>query len=204
MVDYASWLLIMSNRDTFTPHNTLGSKKLPDFRHQTTPRIKHDFQQPRDRSKKGTLDLPSPKDQSNTSSAAHNQGYSLSDLGDSSSLFAYKTPPSLDFTGSAAKPANSDPPIPFVFGGLKKDPGHSDSTISHSIMVNERSPAKAPLQPVEAKDPAEAAYPAKAPQFGQPTLPQSPLHRVPPKESNVFIQPKARPEHHRDGAKPGQ
>jgi hypothetical protein len=74
-------------------------------------------------------------------------------------------------------------------------------------MVNERSPAKKPLNSVAANDQppkmADPSYPSKpqatvVPQFGQPTLPQSPLHRPPQKETNVFIQPKARPEHHRD------
>jgi hypothetical protein len=83
-------------------------------------------------------------------------------------------------------------------------------------MVNERSPAKAPnapLNPVMANEQPqkqmESSYPFKAPQpsipqFGQPTLPHSPLNRAPARESSsVFIQPKSRPEHHRDGEKSG-
>lgn len=74
-------------------------------------------------------------------------------------------------------------------------------------MVNERSPAKAPLKPVVPNEQpsrmADHSYPSKpqpttVPRFGQPTLPQSPLHRPAQKESSVFIQPKSRPEHHRD------
>ncbi|PMD35524.1 hypothetical protein L207DRAFT_533640 [Hyaloscypha variabilis F] len=82
-------------------------------------------------------------------------------------------------------------------------------------MVNERSPAKpppkAPLNAIMANEqPAkqiEGSYPFKAtqsnvPQFGQPTLPHSPLNRAPARESSsVFIQPKSRPEHHREGDK---
>jgi hypothetical protein len=74
-------------------------------------------------------------------------------------------------------------------------------------MVNERSPATAPLNPVIPNEQpprmADPSYPSKpqpttVPQFGQPTLPQSPLHRPAQKQSSVFIQPKSRPEHHRD------
>jgi hypothetical protein len=74
-------------------------------------------------------------------------------------------------------------------------------------MVNERSPAKVPLMAVGGNEQpvrqAEGGLPSKpaqstVPQFGQPTLPQSPLYRPARKESSVFIQPKARVEHHRD------
>ena len=75
-------------------------------------------------------------------------------------------------------------------------------------MVNERSPAKVPLHPVarpneKQHSQAENTYPAKPPQpqFGQPTMLHSPLSKQ--KESGVFIQPKARPEHHREPPKPG-
>ncbi|KAG0645775.1 putative ATP-dependent helicase [Hyphodiscus hymeniophilus] len=44
---------------------------------------------------------------------------------------------------------------------------------------------------------ASKPQPTTVPRFGQPTLPQSPLHRPAQKESSVFIQPKSRPEHHR-------
>lgn len=74
-------------------------------------------------------------------------------------------------------------------------------------MVNERSPAKVPLSTVVPNDqppkPAEGSLYApkpvsNVPQFGQTSLPQSPLHKALPKEKSVFIQPKARPEHHRE------
>jgi len=80
-------------------------------------------------------------------------------------------------------------------------------------MVNERSPAMAPLRPVVANEqpPAQKSVnsvlskPTQSipPQFGKPSVPQSPLNRPAQKESNVFIQPKSRPEHHRDYSKPG-
>jgi hypothetical protein len=81
-------------------------------------------------------------------------------------------------------------------------------------MVNERAPAKAPLHPVvpneqpRPQQEAEGSLLSKAPQaaipqFGQPSIPQSPLSRPAQKESAVFIQPKSRPEHHRDMDRPG-
>jgi hypothetical protein len=80
-------------------------------------------------------------------------------------------------------------------------------------MVNERSPAKAPLRPVipndqppqmsQGSNPAKAVQ-ANAPQFGQSSLPQSPLPKISQKNSSVFIQPKARPEHHREDPRQGR
>ncbi|CZS96469.1 related to RIS1-similarity to RAD5 protein [Rhynchosporium graminicola] len=76
-------------------------------------------------------------------------------------------------------------------------------------MVNERSPAKAPLQPIilneqpqKEAESSRSVKPSTVPQFGQPTFPSSPLHRAPVKDSGLFIQPKSRPEHHRNGEKP--
>ncbi|KAH8684888.1 SNF2 family N-terminal domain-containing protein [Tricladium varicosporioides] len=74
-------------------------------------------------------------------------------------------------------------------------------------MVNERSPAKAALRPVmpnEQPSPTTDSWttkraPINTPQFGQPTMPHSPLNRPTSKESGMFIQPKSRPEHHRIG-----
>lgn len=78
-------------------------------------------------------------------------------------------------------------------------------------MVNERAPAEAPLQAVmpneQSQKQAQSSHAPKpqltVPQFGQPTFPSSPLHRAPAKDPGLFIQPKARPEHHREGEKPG-
>jgi hypothetical protein len=75
-------------------------------------------------------------------------------------------------------------------------------------MVNERSPAKAPIQSSQADEQLiqqaastqleKPAYPSSVPKFGQPTIPQSPLGRS-ALESKLFIKPKpARPEYHKD------
>lgn len=138
----------------------------------------------------------------------------LSELGDSSSLFTFNSTASFEF-GSAIKSTGNNCPIPFVFG-VSKEANLEPEQIRQTKMVNERSPAKAtkaPLNPVMANEQppkqSESSYPFKAlqsnvPQFGQPTLPQSPLNRAPARESSsVFIQPKSRPEHHRDGDKSG-
>lgn len=77
-------------------------------------------------------------------------------------------------------------------------------------MVNERMPARAP-QPLQAANTNEVRRGAddvhkkalglsSAPQFGETSLPQSPLFAPYPKEKSVFLQPKNRPEHHRDRA----
>jgi len=125
------------------------------------------------------------------------QSTHLSNIGDSSSLFSYRSPPAFGF--AANKQNNS--PISFVFGASDKQ------YQSHNKMVNDRSPAKVPFVPVIPNEipssMADSSYPSKPlpttiPQFGQPTLPQSPLPRPAQKQSNVFLQPKSRPEHHRD------
>ncbi|KAH8601144.1 SNF2 family N-terminal domain-containing protein [Bisporella sp. PMI_857] len=78
-------------------------------------------------------------------------------------------------------------------------------------MVNERSPAKAPLQPLAPNDQtpkhtggageyASKPAPTSVPQFGAPTMPHSPLRRpTTQNESSLFNPNKNRPEHHRDG-----
>ncbi|KAF8864829.1 hypothetical protein BDZ45DRAFT_581467 [Acephala macrosclerotiorum] len=90
-------------------------------------------------------------------------------------------------------------------------------------MVNERSPAKAPLRPVVPNEQhqsqpdasskpttqanlfASSLLPSSVPQFGQTSLPQSPLNRGSlgsSKQNSMFIQPKTRPELHRDSDRP--
>ncbi|KUJ23086.1 uncharacterized protein LY89DRAFT_679900 [Mollisia scopiformis] len=87
-------------------------------------------------------------------------------------------------------------------------------------MVNERSPAKAPLRPVAPNEQPQSQSdgsskplpqpdlfssrppPSSVPQFGQPTIPHSPLNRGPSKQSSMFIQPTTRPELHRDADRP--
>ena len=174
-VAFVVHLLTVRSRGAFTPYNTIGSGEPPSFS-QRTP-----------------------------DSAAESAG--LSNIGDSSSLFSYRTPPAFDFAVSANTHPDSETssPIPFVFGAS----GPDKKQRTRIKMVNERSPAKPALNPVAPNDQpprvAGPAYPSKpqpttVPQFGQPTLPQSPLRRPAPKESTAFIQPKSRPEHHRDGA----
>ncbi|TVY85303.1 putative ATP-dependent helicase [Lachnellula suecica] len=141
---------------------------------------------------------------------------SLSELGDSSSLFS-NTPSSFDFSGNNKTTnleSHTESPIPFVFGASDTAPPRNHPNIvqhSRGNMVNDRSPAKAPLHPVVGNEQppkkADSTYASKppqssVPQFGQPTLPNSPLNRgqpqYQPKQSSMFIQPKSRPEHHRD------
>jgi hypothetical protein len=156
--------------------------------------------------KKGSTlsNAPQSRVQSTSTPIITQTDLSLSELGDSSSLFSYKTP-DFEFTGKGIPFKNTYSPIPFVFG-------KSDKDSSPHKMVNERSPAKATLLPrVGNEQPTrqeETSYklnatPSSVPQFGQPTMPHSPLHRPAPKDSGVFIQPKSRPEHHRDSDRPG-
>lgn len=146
------------------------------------------------------------KDIYSTPSTIESKGKTLSELGDSSSLFSYKTPSDYEFTGRPVPFSDTKSPIPFVFGVSNKP--RSTSRYKSRKMVNERSPAKAPLLPVMPNDQppkqAQTSYPAKPaqPQFGQPTMPHSPLHRPAQKHSNVFYQPKSRPEHHRPSDRP--
>ncbi|TVY92442.1 putative ATP-dependent helicase [Lachnellula willkommii] len=199
-------------RGAFTPHNTLGSRENPTF---TQPRLDQQQDPP---------DFPRtiPRttehlewDRQSDSEASIKSFYipgRLSDFGDSSSLFSNTPPPpSFDFT-EGIKTAHAKSPVPFVFGASQKEYTISDPR--RIKMVNERSPAKAPLNPVEPNDQAprtaESAFPSKppssVPQFGQPTLPNSPFNRSQhqpqfqpqTKPSALFIQPKSRPEHHRD------
>lgn len=74
-------------------------------------------------------------------------------------------------------------------------------------MDKEKASAKAPLHPVNPNDQGPTPNPNElppkpmqlnAPQFGQPSFPQSPLARIHQKSSNLFIQPKNRPELHRN------
>jgi hypothetical protein len=194
------------NRGSVTPRNNIGSREPPSFRQRRSGSAdqQNDPYRYEDYSIAASTTSDLPPFRRYSLSPASTSGQHDSQLGDSSSLL-YKTPPSSDFW-SAIKSTQSDSPIPFVFGA--SSPRHSN----HIKMVNERSPAKALLHPVAPNEQpsrqAETSLPAKPPQsslpqFGQPTLPQSPLNRPPPKQSSVFIQPKSRPEHHRDGYRPG-
>ena len=186
---------LTNRRNGFTPHNSLASTNPPTFKKRglqsttTRPDQQHNFQsnwQP----KSPFLGLPSLRQYDSPESASKN----LSDIGDSSSLFSYNTSPSFDFESRDTAQQNR-PPIPHIFGVPRKDPNQKIQ------MVNERSPAKAPLRPdsTHEKPPPKNPFANMAePRFGEISMPQSPLHRKPAKESSVFLQPKSRPEHHRE------
>lgn len=198
--------MISISRGGFTPHNTLGSKD-PPILIESSPYSPDQQQLPRPKTA-GYLQWDKQAD--SPSSIKKFYVPNLSDLGDSSSLFS-NTPPSFDFAGGI-NTRDTESPIPFVFGASNE--GHRPFE-SKNKMVNERSPAKAPLAPVVPNEQpprmADSSFPAKppqssVPQFGQPTFPNSPLNRSQsrpqpqpqPKQSSMFIQPKSRPEHHRE------
>lgn len=205
-------------RGAFTPHNNIGSKEPPNFGQRTSksPGRRQQQQQQQnfirqyiDLSSK-IIDPPHSQvhtaDLDSTPSPNDTRINNLSQLGDSSSLFSYKTPSDLEFTGKSVPFPDTKSPIPFVFGASKKQRSRSPHKINK--MVNERSPAKAPLHPVipneQPPKPTDNGFASKPPQpqFGQPTMPHSPLHRPAQKQSNVFLQPKSRPEHHRPSDRP--
>ncbi|KAH8816166.1 SNF2 family N-terminal domain-containing protein [Xylogone sp. PMI_703] len=77
----------------------------------------------------------------------------------------------------------------------------SSLLIDGTIVSTEKfTPAKHSIYPLsrteKGKMDSERAK-SNVPTFGQPSLPQSPLAKIHQKSSNLFIQPKARPEHHR-------
>ncbi|KAK0107625.1 hypothetical protein ONS96_003431 [Cadophora gregata f. sp. sojae] len=196
---------------SFTPLNRLTTKDRPNFKQRRSDSASQQtnsrgVQLPIETKLTG-LNLPPHHETFYTPESTSERSITLSDIGNSSSLFSYDSPASFDF-GGAIKSAKSDRPIPFVFG-IPKESLRLEGT-RQNRMVNERSPAKAPLQTVALNEQppkqADNSYAPKpqstVPQFGQPTFPSSPLHRAPAKDSGLFIQPKSRPEHHRDGEKP--
>lgn len=202
------------HRQPFTPRNNLDSKKAPIFRPQTPPSLndQQNFQVNTDFSSTSgfSLHLPHIKGGSDPlASTIERSGETLSELGDSSSLFSLKTPPEFNSTSSCSPYPRVNSPIPSVLGTLNQHQQLLKEGRQQSNMVNERSPAKAPLLPVAPNEQppprtqAESAVLSKhtqvtGPQFGQASALQSPLHRPAQKESNLFIRPKSRPEHHRD------
>ncbi len=105
-------------------------------------------------------------------------------IGNSSSLFDENSLASLDIRH------NKHTPPAHLFGPVSPTVGTSinlESPILSDNMVNERSPAKAPLQPTKANEqstqPSQIVLPPKpvqnmsAPRFGETSLPQSPLNR---------------------------
>ncbi|RDL37169.1 uncharacterized protein BP5553_04602 [Venustampulla echinocandica] len=209
----------MRGASPFAPQNTLRSSETPTFKAKrpgsNNQHRRHQHQQQQQHARvtiatKSSPELPPFDKESDSPEYTHtNYPPSLSELGDSSSLFSDNSPAHFDFGTAGPRAAQSNCPIPFVFGTPIGEPNHSKQKHSklRTTMVNERSPGKAPLRPVMPNDQSHKQTDSSSsskvplsnvPQFGQPTLPQSPLHRVSQKESSMFIKPKSRPEHHRD------
>ncbi|KFX91379.1 hypothetical protein O988_07767, partial [Pseudogymnoascus sp. VKM F-3808] len=152
---------------------------------------------------------------------------SLSDFGNSTSLFDYHSADSSGFFPESHQTTNS--PVPAAFGANKRAT-KVNSQKHTGTMVNERSPAKAPPKPAQQQDPnasrplapypanpalQAAAQPSFGPQFGQPTMPQSPLTKGNSQRnqaqskyntnSSMFIPTKpARPQFQQPRNVPGQ
>ncbi|CAG8951176.1 hypothetical protein HYFRA_00007922 [Hymenoscyphus fraxineus] len=194
----------MKGSSGFAPHNNLGSTEAPSFR-SSSPN-KNTSKQPylnRPSTTWESPNLPSLPRESLTPVKPF-RIQSLSDIGDSSSLFSTPDEKSFQFTKGTSW-ADSDSPVPFVFGAYDDSPESS----TNRKMVNERNPANGPLQPhapnQQARQMADNTYKAptsSAHQFGQPSIPNSPLHKPHASQSSMFIQPKSRPELHRDSDKP--
>jgi hypothetical protein len=207
---FASWskwicLLTWRIRGKFTPLNTIESTETPNFRDTARDRQQQyhsAVETPRGRSPSRLL----PYLQRNLDSATAEAQYSptLSNLGDSSSLFDS----SLEITGRASISTFYNDEEDAALGS--KNNTKTISTAENLKMVKERSPAKVPLRPVEPNDQPQPSQgnPSKPlssiPRFGEPTLPQSPLYRSAQQDhSELFIQPKSRPEQHRPKEKHG-
>ncbi|KAI9650807.1 hypothetical protein NHQ30_000840 [Ciborinia camelliae] len=192
----------------FTPLNTIGSTETPNFkrRNPNTPAIKEqqDFQRFVNTSKTTTTPRGLPHIQGRTyPSPVKENSPSLSDLGDSTSLFDS----SLEIIGRASNSSSSRKATVVVLDTTKYDRRLVEK---ENKMVKERSPAKvpAPLRPEEPNDqyrPSQsnaANHLSSIPRFGEPTLPQSPLNRKSQQQySELFVQPKSRPEFHREPEK---
>ncbi|RDW75060.1 DNA repair protein-1 [Coleophoma cylindrospora] len=195
-------------RGEFTPRNQLSGVQTPDFKHlgHNSSKEGRDFPRFTDSDTTNTPDLPGHQQYSEISSKvqsswAHKRS---SDVGDSSDLFSN----SPQYTIASARSAPADSSVVFLYEAHPQgSPQEVETSILYcSTMVNERSPAKATVVAKAGDElnqpdrPFVSKNPLHAPQFGQTSTPQSPLPRQ--KESNVFIQPKARTEHHRNGDQP--
>ena len=203
-------------RTAFIPRNNLDSKKIPIFRPQTPP-SPDDHEDsylpttPYSAIEQSQHPALQQRPSSRLASTTEAGGKTLSELGDSSSLFSHQSPPD-DRSACASSPyLGNRSPILLEQGKSNRRRQLQKTGPQVNNMVNERSPAKAPLYPVMANEqPRPPREPessllskplqATTSQFGLPSMPQSSLN--PPKESNVFFQPKSRPEHHRDVNKP--
>jgi hypothetical protein len=210
---------ITRHRAGFIPRNNLDSTRTPIFRPQTLPstddqedsHLSTSFYSTSDLS----LHLSHRRRRSESLASTHAVGgKTLSELGDSSSLFSFQSPSNCRSASASSPYIRDQSPIPFELDPYNNPEQFTNRTRQESKMVNERSPAKAPLRPVVPNDqppPSQEAEssalskPAQltSAQFGQHSKPQSTLNRPAHKESNVFMQPKSRPEHHRDTNKPG-
>lgn len=205
---------MVGHRTTFIPRNNLDSNNSPPTFRPQTPSTSTD-QSSICSSGAPSLHLPSHSRRWElTASTNEVGGKSLSELGDSSSLFSFQSPPEFGSPGVYSPHLKDQTSIPFKLGSSTKHEQRPKGGQLESNMVTERAPAKAPLYPVLPNEkpppPREAEgdiAPKNArlstPQFGLTSMPQSPLNRSAQKESNVFIQAKSRPEHHRDANNTG-
>lgn len=190
-------------RTAFIPRNNLDSKKITILRPQTPP-------SPDDHEDSYLPTIPySASEQSQHPALLQRAVEPISS--DSSSLFSHQSPPDDRSARTSSPYLGNRSPILLERGKSNRRRRLRRSGAQVNNMVNERSPAKAPLYPVMANEqPRPPREPessllskplqATTSQFGRPSMPQSSLN--PPKESNVFFQPKSRPEHHRDVNKP--
>lgn len=209
---------LTSHRIGFAPRNNLDSKATPIFRPKTPPAPVDQESYHLSTSPCGTNDsspeLPSLSHcqrRSETVTSTVNGGKTLSELGDSSSLFFSESPVGYESVSSLSPYAEAHKSINFELKLLTKAQPQQARPQHQRNMVNERAPAKAPLRPVIPNEQPQShvgAPPAlpkssqpPAPQFGQPSMQATQMNRPAQKESSVFVQPKSRPEHHRDAPK---
>ncbi|APA15699.1 hypothetical protein sscle_15g104690 [Sclerotinia sclerotiorum 1980 UF-70] len=195
----------------FTPLNTIGSTDAPNFKRRnkttnTNTRIfkqQHNFKRVVNTSRTTTPSHIIPRIQRTTCpSPVTENSPSLSELGDSTSLFDS----SLLIIGRASNSNSAGKGTVVVLDTTKYDRYLVEKG---NKMVREISPAKVQApRPEEPKDQYRSSQSNAAnhlsniPRFGEATLPQSPLNRKSQQQySELFIQPKSRPEFHRDTEK---
>ncbi|KAF7861922.1 hypothetical protein EAF04_007803 [Stromatinia cepivora] len=191
----------------FTPLNTIGSTEAPNFKRRNTNtntlKQQHKFKRVINTSKTTTLPHILPHIHRRTRpSPVTEHSPSLSALGDSTSLFDS----SLEIIGRASNSSSARKGTVVVLDTTKYDRYFIEEG---NKMVREISPAKVQApRPEEPKDQYRSSQSNAAnhlssiPRFGEATLPQSPLNRKSQQQySELFIQPKSRPEFHRDTEK---
>ncbi|ESZ94318.1 hypothetical protein SBOR_5314 [Sclerotinia borealis F-4128] len=191
----------------FTPLNTIGSTEPPNFKRRNPNNSKQQHQHQHyskrfvNTPKTTTPPRRLPHLQRRTyPSPVKENSPSLSELGDSTSLFDS----SLEIIGQASNTSSAKKGTVIVLDTTKYD---RYTVFKENRMVKERSPAKmqVPLRPEEPNDqyrPSQsnaANHLSSIPRFGEPMLPQSPLNRKSREQySELFVQPKSRPEFHRE------